>query len=178
MLAVLWNSRSTVEPVDFGERIQVTDVWGRVRQVDSGPGDVPTVEVGPLPVFVSGLNEAVTRWRMSLQTSPDRLPSVSGTPHQVRVRWQNHFDQSAGGKLKIVAPDGWRVTPDLIVVEDGLASNAPHIRDLAPKLPANRLQFFDRDLAAVVAVQRNERGNQLCVSKLAMQLRCAAKLAR
>ncbi|HVA50140.1 MAG TPA: NEW3 domain-containing protein [Pirellulales bacterium] len=114
LLAVLWNSHSTLEPVDFGARIQVTDVWGRVRQVESGPGGAPTVEVGPLPVFVSGLNEAVTRWRMSLVVGPERLPSVSGTPHQVRVQWRNYFDQSAGGKLKIVAPDGWRVTPDLI----------------------------------------------------------------
>lgn len=113
VVAVLWNDRPTVEPIDFGREISVTDVWGRPRGFKQEEG-TNKVEVGPVPVFVSGLNEGITRWRMSLAVTPDRLRSVSGAAQQIRLTWQNYFDQSASGKLKIVAPDGWRLKPDTI----------------------------------------------------------------
>lgn len=113
VVAVLWSSVPTTETIDFGDQIRVSDVWGRARQLGERP-IAPAIEVGPLPLFVHGLNVAVARWQMSVAIDRDRLPSVSGTPHYVRLKWRNYFDQSASGKLKVVAPAGWRVTPDLI----------------------------------------------------------------
>lgn len=112
-LVVVWNSVETKEPIDFADGLRASDVWGRAVEVDhSGP--VPEVKVGPLPLFLSGLDEAVVRWRMSVATDRQRLPSISGTPHYVRAQWRNFFDQSAGGTLRVTAPTGWRVVPDEI----------------------------------------------------------------
>ena len=114
VVAVLWNDRPTIEPIDFGNNVRVTDVWGREKEIMRTEAGPPQVEIGPLPLFVTGVNEAITRWRMSLATDPERLPSVSGSSHQLRVVWQNYFEQSVTGKLKIVAPNGWRLAPDTL----------------------------------------------------------------
>ncbi|HWB08575.1 MAG TPA: NEW3 domain-containing protein [Pirellulales bacterium] len=113
VVAVLWNNTPTTETIDSGRQFRASDVWGRVSEPAEGPAGL-SVEVGPLPTFVSGLNEAIVRWKMSTVLDRDRLPSVSGAPHYVRVKWQNYFDQPAGGKVRIVAPAGWRVSPETI----------------------------------------------------------------
>jgi hypothetical protein len=113
VVVVLWNSVPTKETIDCGRQFRASDVWGRVSEPAEGQG-APTVDVGPLPTFISGLNEAIVRWKMSVVFDRDRLPSVSGAPHYVRVKWQNYFDQPAGGKVRLVVPAGWRVTPETI----------------------------------------------------------------
>jgi hypothetical protein len=113
VVAVLWNGTPTSETIDGGRQIRASDVWGQVSEPVEGPAG-RTVEVGPLPTFVFGLNEATVRWKMSVAFDRDRLPSVFGAPHYVRVKWRNYFDQPAGGKVRIVAPGGWRVSPDAI----------------------------------------------------------------
>ncbi|HVX11410.1 MAG TPA: NEW3 domain-containing protein [Pirellulales bacterium] len=113
VVAAVWNSAVTNELIDCGEQVHVSDLWGRVRDVADGPQG-RMLEVGPLPQFVSGLDEAIVRWRMSVAIDRDRLPSVTGTPHYAHVKWRNFFDQSVGGTLRIVAPAGWRVTPEQV----------------------------------------------------------------
>ncbi|HET6879872.1 MAG TPA: NEW3 domain-containing protein, partial [Pirellulales bacterium] len=112
-VAVVWNSVETTEPIDFADDLHISNVWGRAGDVVAGPHG-PSIKVGPLPTFVWGLNDAIVRWKMSVAVDRERLPSVSGVPHYVRVKWQNHFDQSAGGTLHVVGPAGWRVSPDHI----------------------------------------------------------------
>lgn len=148
VIAVLWNDRPTIERIDFGRQVRITDVWGRVRDDTRHERNVAEVQVGPLPVFVSGLNEAVTRWRMSLNIDPERLPSVSGTAHPLRVAFQNCFDQSASGKLKIVGPEGWRLTPDTIELKMADAETRNQLVELVVPSTAScgreRLRFeFD-----------------------------------
>jgi hypothetical protein len=128
-VAVVWNSTATIEPIDFADQVRTSDVWGRADNVTQGPPG-PAIRVGPLPTFIWGLNEAIVRWQMSLATDRERLPSVSGTPHYLRVKWQNYFDQSAGGTLRIVAPTGWRVSPDHVDLKMGAGEKAQQILEL------------------------------------------------
>jgi hypothetical protein len=113
VVVVVWNSTPTTEIIDAGGQLRFSDVWGRVSEGADAEGG-RAVEVGPLPTFISGLNEAIVRWKMSVTLDRDRLPSVSGAPHYVRVKWQNGFDQSAGGQVRVAAPPGWRVAPETI----------------------------------------------------------------
>lgn len=111
-ILVVWNSVPTTEVTYLGEHVRATDVWGRTIDVprdDQGQH----VEVGPLPVFLAGVNEAIARWRMSVELDRRQVPSVFGAPHTLRIRLQNHFGQPMTGKLRIVAPPGWRVEPEL-----------------------------------------------------------------
>lgn len=128
-LAIVWNSAATTEPIDFADDLKASDVWGRAVEVDrSGPA--PEVKVGPLPIFLAGLNEAVVRWRMSVATDRQRLPSTAGTPHFVRARWRNCFDQSAGGAVRVTPPDGWRIVPDVIDVKMAAGETAAQTLEL------------------------------------------------
>lgn len=110
-ILVVWNSAPATEVTYLGEQVRATDIWGRTSDVlrdDEGQH----LEVGPLPLFLSGVNEAIARWRMSVELDRRQVPAVFGAPHTLRVRLQNHFGQPMTGKLRIVAPAGWRVEPE------------------------------------------------------------------
>lgn len=109
---VVWNSVPSTESTYLGEEVRLTDVWGRTTEVPSGE-EGQRVEVGPLPVFLTGVNEAIARWRMSVALDRRQLPSVFGAPHTLRLRLQNHFGQPMTGKLRIIAPAGWRIEPEV-----------------------------------------------------------------
>lgn len=129
VIAVIWNSVETDELIDFGEVPRASDVWGRAANIaDSPQGRV--IKAGPLPLFVVGLNEALVRWRMSITTDRERLPSVSGTPHYLHLTWKNCFDQSAGGTLRIAAPAGWRVSPEAIDLKMGAGETSRQTLEL------------------------------------------------
>ncbi|HEX5442508.1 MAG TPA: NEW3 domain-containing protein [Pirellulales bacterium] len=109
---VVWNSVPTTETTYLGEAVRATDVWGRSTELPNGD-DGQRLEVGPLPIFFTGVNEAIARWRMSVALDRQQVPSVFGAPHTLRIRLQNHFGQPMTGKLRIVAPSGWRVEPEV-----------------------------------------------------------------
>lgn len=110
-ILVVANRVPTEETVYFGEQVRLIDVWGRTSELSQSPGG-QTFHAGPLPVFFTGANSAIIGWQMSLAINRRELPSISGTPHQVRVRIKNYFAQPVNGKLRIVAPKGWRVEPE------------------------------------------------------------------
>jgi hypothetical protein len=150
VVIVLWNSKPTTETIDCGDALRVSDVWGQVTQAAAAKG-AGTVEVGPSPIFVSGLNDALVRWKMSLALDRDRLPSVSGTPHYIHAQWQNYFDQSASGTLKIVAPAGWRVSPETIDLKMAAGETAKQTLELVVPTTAScghESLRFDFDIQA------------------------------
>lgn len=110
-ILVVANHVPTEEAVYFGEQVRMVDAWGRTSELPRLPAG-QSFQAGPLPVFFTGANPAIIGWQMSLAIDRHELPSISGTPHQVRVRFKNYFPQPVNGKLRIVAPKGWRVEPE------------------------------------------------------------------
>jgi len=107
---VVWNERSCEEVLYLGEDVRLFDVWGR-SAVPAKEEHRQVVPVGPVPLFVVGLNKPIALWRMDFALENDRIPSVFGRQHANAIQMRNHFPQGAGGQVDLVVPDIWTVTP-------------------------------------------------------------------
>jgi hypothetical protein len=108
---VVWNDVPRDEKLYLGEEAVQTDLWGRSLRL-SGTAE-QTIHVGPLPVIVTGINEPILRLMMSARFERRQLPSVLGRAHSNPLVLGNFFPQGAGGRFRIVAPEGWQVTPEV-----------------------------------------------------------------
>jgi hypothetical protein len=135
-MMVVWNETPTREVLYLGEDVTVTDIWGHSAE-PLQEGDGQAIEVGPTPVFVSGLNDAVARWRMSLQLTVDQVPSVFAHPHETTVMVKNPFPQSVSGQVTFTVPEDWETEPGQVGFRLGVGGSFQ--RNILLKLP------FDTD---------------------------------
>lgn len=117
-LMVAWNDTPAKEVLYLGEDVTITDIWGHSWSPEK-EGNRHVIEVGRLPVFVSGLNEQITTWRMGLQLAQRRLPSVFLRPHENMIVVQNSFAEGVHGSAELVLPEGWRANPGEFSVRMG-----------------------------------------------------------
>lgn len=111
VLAV-WNQTPVTESLYLGNDVVQIDPWGRktVLSDSEQPTDEPQeVAAGPLPTFVTGLNLAVARWRLSTTFKPDQLVSKFGHYQSSSYQFKNTFAQGLGGTVKLDGPDVWDV---------------------------------------------------------------------
>jgi len=106
----VWNPLPTEERLYLGEKIRQFDAWARELNVRQENHE-QAIQVGPTPTFVTGVNEAVARWRSTFTFENARLPSVFGQPHRNACHMRNHFPQSVTGRVQLVAPQGWSIQP-------------------------------------------------------------------
>lgn len=108
---VVWSDTPRQEVMYLGENARQVDVWGRsmppVRK-----GDSQVFEIGPLPTFITGVSEAIARWRIEFALEKPRLPSIFGLPHANSFRLKNTFGHRVSGRIKLVMPENWRISPD------------------------------------------------------------------
>lgn len=108
---ILWNDTPVEERFFFGPNPIEMDIWGRQRPLSTDPkhGD-QTIQVGPVPKFVLGCSEAVTRWRQAAQFAIGRMKSEYGA-HRDTIEGQNTFPQGVNGQVSIEYPPGWQAEP-------------------------------------------------------------------
>ena len=107
----VWNDRRPVhETLYLGDNLRQYDLWGRSR-VPARQAQGQLIEVGRLPTFVTGLHEALARWRMDFALARDHVPSIFGQGHENSFRLKNPFRQEVSGRATMVVPEGWRVSP-------------------------------------------------------------------
>lgn len=109
---VVWNDRPTTEQLYLGDEIEQIDVWGRATrppQVEIDGRTLHEVSIGTLPVFITGLSEAVARWQAELTFDTLQLASVSGREQTIVLKLKNPFSQSVGGEMFLHAPKSWFV---------------------------------------------------------------------
>jgi hypothetical protein len=100
------------EPLGLGGDVEVIDIWGRtvpVKTTTENGQTVPVVEVGPLPVFVTGLSAAVARWQIALQFEDEWLASYFGREQEIKLALANTFPQGLSGEVTLHAPRSWQV---------------------------------------------------------------------
>jgi hypothetical protein len=101
VVMVVWNNAPAQEVLYLGNDVRQIDILGRTTTPERR-GREQVIHVRPTPSFVLGLNEAVTRWQMSVSLQKRQVPSIFKTPHPNAIRFQNFFPQGVGGSLKIV----------------------------------------------------------------------------
>ncbi len=109
-MMVAWSDRPTQERMYFGENARQIDLWGRSTPLPTKDGQ-QVLEVGPMPVFVTGLQGSLIRWRMSTRFAQKQLPSVFGVRQENTLLVKNDFGQGVNGQIRLVVPDGWRTIP-------------------------------------------------------------------
>jgi hypothetical protein len=101
VVMVVWNSIPTREVLYLGKDVRHVDAWGRTTQAADDDDHRQIIDVGPLPSFVVGLQEAITRWRIATRFDQDAVPSVFASPHPNALHFKNFFPQGVGGSLEI-----------------------------------------------------------------------------
>jgi hypothetical protein len=110
MILVLWNETPVNETLYLGDDVRQMTVWGDDSVVPSSQDQgapVQTVMAGPLPIFLSGLDPAVTRWRLHCAIQPSRLTGAFGGGQVARLHCRNTFAESIHGSVTLHAPEGW-----------------------------------------------------------------------
>jgi hypothetical protein len=102
VVMVVWNHEPRREVLYLGEHVQQIDLLGRSKTAETQKKE-QVISVGPMPTFVLGLNEAITRWRMSAEFEKRQVPSIFAKHHN-SFRFKNYFPQGVGGTVKIVLP--------------------------------------------------------------------------
>jgi hypothetical protein len=130
----VWNEQATSETLYLGEHVEQLDIWGRAR----APGqtaDGQVIAVGPQPVFLTGVNEAVARWRRDCTLDCQRYPCIVGQAQDNTLRMQNHFADTVSGTATLVLPEGWTADPKQFFFR--VDRGEPLVRPLRIMLPLN-----------------------------------------
>ncbi len=110
LVMVVWSAFPNQESLYLGGQIEQIDAWGRTTQPASVDGR-QVIDVGPLPTFVTGLDELVTRWRMGTVVEVSRLPSVFGQAHPNAILLSNPFAQGVAGTIRLSTGEDWKLAP-------------------------------------------------------------------
>ncbi len=109
-ILVVWSNRPVEEVIYLGEQVELHDLWGRsvvpqtVRQEEFVRQVIP---VSPTPVIVTGLNLAITKWRLDFHFDRHRLDSLFGREQVTSYRFRNTFEGGVGGRAVLVLPTQW-----------------------------------------------------------------------
>ncbi len=112
-IMVTWNDKPTKEVLYLGDKVQLVDLWGRsttVSDIQVEQGRKQELEVGTLPVFVTGMNLAVARWRLAFTFDHTQLASIFGRPQITTMRFRNTFTRGLGGTVWLEVPDVWELS--------------------------------------------------------------------
>ena len=108
---VIWNDRPRQEIVYLGPRAMLMDPWGRRSQPEPVLGG-HLLNVGPMPLFATGLDAGLAHTMLSISLARDKLPSIFGVPHENALRLANHGNRPLSGTVRLVLPDNWEAQPE------------------------------------------------------------------
>ncbi|MFW6060938.1 MAG: hypothetical protein ACODAQ_12225, partial [Phycisphaeraceae bacterium] len=110
---VAWNVRAPADEARIemylGEAPVVRDAWGNARDVPLDAG-VHRVRIGRTPVFITGIDPELARFRGSFRVEPALIESRQ-VPHNRTITLTNPWPRTISGELLFRGPEGWRHEP-------------------------------------------------------------------
>jgi len=146
---VLWNDWATdddpvLETLYLGREPIIYDVWGR-HVIPEQHDNEQTIEVTQMPVFVTGLNIDVAKFRLNMQTHINTISSVPNRTHTIPFSYRN--DSILPVSYQIV-PQGpragdWTIEPasQTSNLEGGLVTAGSFDLTLLPRADTGRRLF-------------------------------------
>jgi len=106
----VWNTTPTEEVLFLGQNSRIVDVWGNnTRPASESHRQV--VPVGPIPVFVTDLQQDAAMIRRNCRLESTDIPSRYGTPIPNTLYFTNTSAEPLTCRLTIVPPEGVAVEP-------------------------------------------------------------------
>ncbi|HUW84014.1 MAG TPA: hypothetical protein VMZ31_14615 [Phycisphaerae bacterium] len=108
---VVWSEQEQQQTCRLwlGPEARQLDLWGRVSSLKQ-VGSQQEVTVGPVPILLDRVDSWVARLRASVSVSPTEVPS-SFKLHPFEISFTNHRSESISGRLELIGPQRWLVTP-------------------------------------------------------------------
>ncbi len=117
-ILVIWDRGISggVKPlaINLAENATRVDLWGNstplLRSNDDRAGGGVRIDVGPMPIFIVGVDGALAQLRASVALD-NPLVESSFKAHTRKLRFVNPYRQAISGSFKLVAPKGWVINP-------------------------------------------------------------------
>ena len=109
---MLWSAVPTEERIYLGDNVKSVDVWGRATSLTNevdGNQIVQRIPIGPIPIFVIGVDRELLAFRMSVALNESGLDSFLGLRQQLNIRFTNPTQESLVGRFAVRAPDNWQI---------------------------------------------------------------------
>ena len=109
---MLWSSEPTQEKLFLGNDVKRVDAWGRVSSLPVIADPVQPhqlIDVGPVPIFIIGVDPDLLAFRMSIQTQPEQFDSLLGQEQNLSVILMNPTHESLVGTMRVTAPEAWTI---------------------------------------------------------------------
>lgn len=109
---MLWSAEPTQEKLFLGDDVKQVDAWGRVTPLPVIADPVQpyqSIDVGPVPVFITGVDPVLLAFRMSVQTQPQQFDSLLGQQQTLSVILTNPTRESLVGSMRVRTLEGWTI---------------------------------------------------------------------
>ena len=107
---VVWNDTPLEEVVSLGDDARQVDLWGR-RNTPAKEQFRQVLKVGPMPTFITGVDQGIVRCRQSFSFEKDQIPSVFERRHQNAFRMTNPFDREVSVIAELHVEEDWNIVP-------------------------------------------------------------------
>lgn len=114
VVMVAWSDEKNAQEVLYlGDSPEWVDIWG-----GHGPlcdvDDRHVVELSDVPLFITGLDERVTRLRLAIELAPAALEPRYGRPQASQLTLHNPLDEGISAYVRLNLPPRWKCTPSEI----------------------------------------------------------------
>ena len=114
---VIWNELATadnpvLETLYLGNELEIYDVWGR-QTTPLQQSNEQTIPAAPMPIFVTGLNIDVARFRLSMQTRVTQIPARPNQLQTIAYSYRNDSPLPVAIQIDPQSPraDDWILVP-------------------------------------------------------------------
>jgi hypothetical protein len=112
VVMAVWSDQATSVELFLGDNARQIDLWGREKAVLKSANGVHALDVGPTPIFITGINAPLLRTQMSVQFENTKLASVFDQSQYNAITFKSYFPQSIRGRMHVVTPETWKISPN------------------------------------------------------------------
>ncbi|MCH7701467.1 MAG: hypothetical protein IID37_07240 [Planctomycetes bacterium] len=109
------TNEGTVHHIQLGAATRQVDLWGRSEPLLRDEEGRHQVRVGPLPIFVDGVESWLTDLMAQITILPAQVDFSIGY-HQHRIQVSNTGRETLSGVLRLLGPDRWEISPHLFAI--------------------------------------------------------------
>lgn len=109
-IMVVWNDAPLQEVISVGDNARQVDLWGH-RNTPAKEQFRQVFEVGPMPTFITGVDQGIIRCRQSFSFEKNQIPSVFERRHRNAFRMTNLFDRGVSVVAELHAEEDWSIVP-------------------------------------------------------------------